>query len=377
MTERFRKDFIPELDGLRGIAVLLVLWIHLPGGALGVSISGLRQVVLPGNLGVDLFFVLSGFLITRILLVDRERGVPLRKFLIRRFLRIFPIYYLTIAVMLPKLSWEDVLVCSTYTSNYGYMLIEHRSPMEHTWSLAVEEHFYLLWPPLVAFLAPVRSRRILLLGILPLTVAASLALMIWGNWAEYGTELAEVQLRSSLVRFFSLGLGALLAYHELTVRARPLLSLCLIAGAASVCWLLSIRGLATVGLWAPLQEHFKDAGGFFQPFSSVRVLAIPFGSLAAVMFAIAYTGSKNPLSMILRSRPLRSIGRISYGLYLYHFPIFSSGVWGFESTFPEPVRVVVVLTTCFVVATLSYHVIERPLLQFASRFRAPTAPAAA
>ena len=96
---RFRKDHIPELDGLRGIAVLMVLWVHLQIGAFGPAVARLRTLLLPGDFGVDLFFVLSGFLITRILLVDRSVGVPVRYFVMRRFLRIFPIYYLTIALL--------------------------------------------------------------------------------------------------------------------------------------------------------------------------------------------------------------------------------------------------------------------------------------
>ncbi|MEL6714848.1 MAG: acyltransferase, partial [Planctomycetota bacterium] len=104
MAARFQKGFVPELDGLRAFAVLAVLWSHLPAGALGSTVTALGEEYVVGNVGVDLFFVLSGFLITRILLVDREREVPLRWFLARRFLRIFPIYYLTIAVVSPRLT---------------------------------------------------------------------------------------------------------------------------------------------------------------------------------------------------------------------------------------------------------------------------------
>ncbi|MEC7232526.1 MAG: acyltransferase family protein, partial [Planctomycetota bacterium] len=80
----FRKDHVPELDGLRGVAVLLVIWIHLPMYVFGETVALIRTIVLPGDFGVDLFFVLSGFLITRILLVDCGNNVPLRFFLMRR-----------------------------------------------------------------------------------------------------------------------------------------------------------------------------------------------------------------------------------------------------------------------------------------------------
>ncbi len=210
----FRKDFIPELDGLRGIAVLMVLWVHLPMDSLGETIEGLRQAVVPGGVGVDLFFVLSGFLITRILLVDREQGRSLRNFLIRRFLRIFPIYYLLLAILAAWMSWEEIVACATYTSNYLFLFKSRTSLLEHTWSLAVEEHFYLLWPPVVVFLRPLVSRRVLLLGVLPLSALTCLAALQFGDWGQDGQVLRQFLGRGSTSRFGSLGLGALLAYHE-------------------------------------------------------------------------------------------------------------------------------------------------------------------
>lgn len=154
---RYRKDFIPELDGLRAIAALLVLFlgatqVHLPAYSLGPELFELHRWIAPGAAGVDLFFVLSGFLITRILLVDRELGVPLRQFLIRRCLRIFPIYYLKILIVWHQLSGFELAALLTYTANFALLFTWGHCPMDHAWSLAVEEHFYLLWPPIAVFL---------------------------------------------------------------------------------------------------------------------------------------------------------------------------------------------------------------------------------
>ncbi|MEX1259103.1 MAG: acyltransferase [Gemmatimonadota bacterium] len=93
------RDHLPALDSLRGLAVLLVLWHHLPDDLFGPLAAAVGFAIRPGYLGVDIFFVLSGFLITRILLFDRARGASLGTFFKRRFARIFPVYYLTLLVV--------------------------------------------------------------------------------------------------------------------------------------------------------------------------------------------------------------------------------------------------------------------------------------
>lgn len=360
----YRKDLVPELDGLRAIAVLLVLWVHLPVDALGLRAEAIRSALLPGNVGVDLFFVLSGFLITRILLVDREAGVPLRHFLVRRFLRIFPIYYLSIAVLAPALDWQEIVACASYTSNFAFLFKGTTSPLEHTWSLAVEEHFYLLWPPVVAFLAPTTSRRVLQLGVLPLALAGGLCVLAFADWASRGDFWHEFLLRSSTVRCFSLGLGACAAYHEGWLRRERGQALALALGAAAVCWATSEVGLRALGL-----RDFDSAppGGF--PPRALHSFSVPFASLAAVLLTVVTSGSRLPHARALRWTPLRGIGRISYGLYLYHFPIFIGGAFA-PAGAAQPLRTLVVVALCFLVASASYRIVEQPLLDLAKRFRA-------
>ncbi|MEL6906448.1 MAG: acyltransferase, partial [Planctomycetota bacterium] len=369
MAARFQKGFVPELDGLRAFAVLAVLWSHLPAGALGSTVTALGEEYVVGNVGVDLFFVLSGFLITRILLVDREREVPLRWFLARRFLRIFPIYYLTIAVVSPRLSSFETWASLSYTSNYAFIFHEEHGPLDHTWSLAVEEHFYLLWPPLVAFLAPRASRRALLLGIVPLAVlSVVLGLALW-DWDVHAQALIEFELRSSTVRFFSLALGALLAFHETALRARRGLALGVAVGCAAACYLISERGVRALGLMGGLESAFSGGAPFGPRVAALQVLSIPFGSAAAVVLAFAFTGARGPFHALLRAAPLRWIGRISYGLYLYHLPIFFSEVWDVRAGTYQPLRVAAVVAVTFAVAWVSFQTFERLFLGFSARFR--------
>jgi peptidoglycan/LPS O-acetylase OafA/YrhL len=160
----------PELDGLRGIAILLVTLYRCTkeiDPSLSTGFAWIRRVNEFGERGVDLFFVLSGFLITGILLKTKSRPHYFRNFIVRRALRIFPLYYLSLAIFLfviPsviatqsfELPRSNQFYLWTYTSNV-YMSWTNAwsfGPLDHFWSLAVEEHFYLIWPAVVFFLSP-------------------------------------------------------------------------------------------------------------------------------------------------------------------------------------------------------------------------------
>ena len=367
----FRKDHVPELDGLRGIAVLLVIWVHLPVGALGETVKAIRAVVLPGDFGVDLFFVLSGFLITRILLVDCGNKVPLRFFVMRRFLRIFPIYYLAILILLPHMNWQQVLTCATYTSNFGFMAMDEHGPLAHSWSLAIEEHYYLLWPPIVAFLSPRASRRVILFGVFPLAIGSLLWAYSGPAWGERTQAMKEFVFRSSTIRFASLGLGGLLAYGEQRIRDSRALALGLIAAGTAMWWVFSLRGMARLGFIDDLLAIPAVDGDLNAVNMGLSVIGFPCLSLALVVSGIAWSNSRAPHTVLLRAAPLRAVGRISYGLYIYHVPIFHvGGVWGSDPfALPTPARVAIVIGLTFLVSSISYRFIERPLLAVGRRFR--------
>ena len=287
LTEK--SGHMPQLDGLRAIAVSAVAWSHwLPAYCGSLPI---------GAYGVHLFFVLSGFLITGILLDARcgdggNRAWSLRQFYVRRALRIFPLFYVTIAICsLVNLSpyretWPWHV---SYLSNfYLFFRGDWHGPVSHLWSLAVEEQFYLFWPFLILFV----PRKYLLPCIVIAICGAPL--FRFGMWAFSGApRLASILMPSCLD---SLGVGAMIAWF-----ARS--SVCgrwkFIATAFALGGILGYAALTITGYLDGLKMTF---------------FALTCGSL----IWIASRGIPGPMGGLLQSRGVCYIGKISYGIYVYH-----------------------------------------------------------
>jgi peptidoglycan/LPS O-acetylase OafA/YrhL len=353
---------IPSLDGLRAIAVLLVLWCHVPLGTSGYPqwLGFAHWLVMPGNLGVELFFALSGFLITRILLEERERGQPVRWFLLRRVLRIFPIYYLLLAVMAFQRPAGEIGWAALYLGNFRdtFWPVQGLNPLGHTWSLCVEEHFYLLWPMFAAWLSPSASRRTLIYLVIPGAILLALVVSL-----TMSPEISRIALhRLSPIRFGVLAAGALVAYAEPWLRAKPTRML-------RIGLLLTVLGLLVhPHLWFVIVPFMWLEAGWWpveiQPVC-LRVHSAIF-TTGILIWCITPLGRFGSPARLLSVAPLRAIGRISYGLYLYHLPIYHALLHP-ERTAGD---VVLAVTLTFAVATASYWIIERPILRFAQRFRA-------
>ena len=353
---------LPALDGLRAFAVLAVMGFHLNFGFL----SG-------GYLGVDLFFVLSGFLITTLLLEERssEGRISLRRFWERRAGRLLPALVLVIVAVLgfqalkPSTTLSlsrlngDALAALLYIANWHAIYFDRLvSPLKHTWSLGVEEQFYLLWPLALILVARARRWRVVGLwvcGVGAVASAIEMALLFrpgLGQVRAYGGTDTEA---------FNLLLGAAVGFlvagrPQPAPRRRRLLH---VAGLASVVVVCAF--VATAGAWG-----FPKAGmyhGGFQVFAVV----------AALLVADARLLDQGVVGKVLSFRPVRWIGTISYGLYLWHGAIFFSIrlAWPHVST---PAYDVVCVALTFSVATLSYYTLERPIRRWvaerANRYRA-------
>lgn len=350
-----------SLDGLRGAAVLLVLLVHaviLTPMFRSTPETYLYAVLRYGWIGVDCFFVLSGFLITTILLADRAApaGQFFSSFYARRALRIFPIYYLfLLALFLAKgadASGSEWLALATYTHNFYRMFepSELHDYAGHLWSLAIEEQFYLVWPAVVYFLPAKQAAHFTVLLITAIVYFRS-GLILTGN--EGGLYI------NTFTRGDSLLVGALLAYvrstgypfrHEVFVKHRR-----------ALLW------AGTTVLVAAQVIYDFDTDNAFNLTGGYTVLAVVF---ACVLSNALESG--NATKTFLEQRWLCSMGKVSYGAYLYHIPVFTllskvvfqrlafwrEGWWIFDMA----IFLICCGTMTFLLAALSYLFIERPLL---------------
>ena len=286
--------YIPELQGLRGLAVLSVVIYHCHPRLEGTLVY---YASLWGWTGVNLFFVLSGFLITSILLEAREKPHYFRNFYARRALRIWPVYVLLLVVVYLNSEWfvgptvwqaiktAPWLAYIFFVQNLFHLTLP--PALSQTWSLAIEEQYYFLWAPTVRWV-----RRPWMLATVLLIAFASSPLLDHHPW---------LNRTHTLIHLDGIALGSLLALglYTLSLSRRTWLWIGLIAMALGFAVTATIAG----------GTRFLDTA-----------LAIAFAG--AVLTAIASTGARSPINAVLRGGPLPFYGRISYGLYMIHIAIF-------------------------------------------------------
>ena len=381
----FSGSHIPSLDGLRGVAVLLVMVSHFailaPGSPLQEVLIGSAKM---GWIGVDLFFVLSGFLITGILIDSRGSQGYFRRFYARRTLRIFPLYYAFVLVVLvawPRLSgsaptsWRDELTFLAYGSNILFAFVGWEGMPGHTthlWSLAVEEQFYLLWPLVVFGVAPQRLGR----------VCVGLIAAAWASRAVLGYVFPDGIAGYALLpaRMDALAMGSLLAVavREPGWQAR-------LRRWALPVTVIAVLLLVTAAVFSPM---LRSNEGPFPPLAlHVQLLAYPAFDLLSVALVggcvIAFAEGRRSM---LEAGWLRAFGRYSYALYLLHVPIRNLL---HNSLFPggrlpsllgsvlltQLLVLIVGIAVTYALALVSWYGFERHFLRLKSRFdwRAPTA----
>jgi len=361
---------MPELDGLRGLAILFVVWhnagltwYHHRPGFLAELFSISANM---GWVGVQLFFVLSGFLITGILLDEKGRSRQLFKFYMRRALRILPLYYsvlLLAFVVLPLLgaapAWLDQdrarqVWYWTFLINWAAPVIGGGDTLAHFWSLAVEEQFYLLWPLLVVFM----RRSALFWSCLGL-IATAVILREWliVRDAEFAQEAAY---QFTAARWDALATGGLLA---LALRQRALFDRLARWSVLAVCAVLGYMVLA-IALFHNYAAVEPGIAAMNQ-----TVVALLFALL--IFFALAQDPDR-VVPRCLRLAPLRKAGKYSYAIYVFHVPMIH--VWGSLraalpgwSSAPSLLMVLAdiaaVFTLSAALALVSWRFLEAPLLR--------------
>lgn len=308
----------PALDGLRAVAVLMVVALHV-GFLMHPPVVGLAKTYFPGGFaGVDVFFVLSGFLITWLLLHERQRHgrISIKRFYARRALRLLPALVALLVVQalyalkqgMPVFSEFKVLAAVLlYASNFVQAFHLHMPPeLSHTWSLAVEEQFYLVWPAALTYLLIRRVRdgkppRISVPAILTVAlVATNVARII--DWHAQGYPAAYML---PYCHADGLIIGAMLAFAHHAGRAPK-------RGAAAAGWAGLVFLLVFLVVWP------EGKAGNVIYYGGFTVLAL---ASAAVLNAVLVAPGR--LSRVLSWRPLVGIGRVSYGLYLWHVLLFT------------------------------------------------------
>ena len=318
------------LDGVRALAALAVIVHH-------------SQIRWPsgGFIGVDLFFVLSGFLITSLLMREAEAtgSIAIGGFLLRRALRLMPPLLMLLAAvsMIGPHFWPDeplgleVVIAGLYLGDYVYAMTDRASVLGHTWSLAVEEHFYLIWPLAAIGLACLHRRSRLKVLIVAFVVAT-----LWRLGNAYHYPQFEMTAFRFDTRLSGLVLGALIAVSDSRLRGRA-------ADAVGVASLAALAILATVSTQDPVFI------AWLQP-----LIDIAAGGL--IMSIVA--GKKTITSRAFAWSPLPYFGLISYSLYLWHYPISRAAMM---HTNDWRVILLVTLALSIPIAAMSYAFVEKPL----------------
>ena len=339
----WRLGHRPALDGIRGLAILIVLAGHAMPHALSFPAAG-----------VALFFVLSGFLITSLLLEEYEQHgkVNVLGFYGRRARRLLPAFAVVglvtfVAMVLIGQAREglfDASIAASYVGNWVMSSGQWLGPLSQTWSLAIEEQFYALWPLILLLILPRLSRRSLILAVGLIAVAVMIGratLFVGGASTDRLAFGSDVQADGLLI---GCALALLIHYRPVTLpKATAPLALGVIIGAA---FLLPVVLLLTTTTGT-------------RP-SLLVVLGTTLAVIAAgALVAALASSSSDP---IFEHRWLTRIGLISYGLYLWHYPVFwFLGFFG-DSGYPGVLAVVVGLSVSFALALASYRYVEQPFL---------------
>jgi peptidoglycan/LPS O-acetylase OafA/YrhL len=343
---------IPSLNGLRAISIALVLVAHLSHQGQFVPNNGIwHHLAVLGRLGVDMFFVISGFLITLLLIREHERyqAISLKQFYLRRAFRILPAYLvflLGIGILCSigsiQLETKDWIGVSTYTVS---LVPKPSWDIGHIWSLSVEEHFYFLWP-IVAFLLPRRA------WILAIVTVMATPLMRW----MVQTQLPELDASyCSLTRMDTVAVGCCLAYLARWAPFRRWAS-----GLVRHGYVVSIALVLLVGISQRVASRY--------PLYDMVLHSFVIAGAFAVMVWIWTTREHSLLGRVLNSRPATAIGLLSYSIYLWQQPFLNphSDAWYTQS----PVNLVFVAAF----ALASYYLIEKPMLQLKDRVNLAPAP---
>lgn len=345
------RSYFTSLDGLRAVAVFIVLIAHA-GSPYPRS----------GGVGVDIFFVLSGFLITTILSTEAEKygSINLRNFYVRRFLRLVPCLlltclFVTIWLVSTKKYFpiKELTIVLTYTANWAYAVFNvDLSLLAHCWSLAIEEQYYLMWPFVIVIIER-SSKKHLLKGTILFTIALIIAMYRYGMVGTYTAPRIYFGLDTHMD---GLVMGSSLCYFVKKInsvggftKAKSIVLGYILVPIAVVAVLIVMK----IATWT---DPFMGRFGFL-------LIAVS----TSVVITDLVAGNHSLIRKVLSMRPVVYIGKISYGLYLWHYPIFVILKHGYPEInfiYLMPIK----FAASIIIASLSYSIVEVKFLSLKKLF---------
>ncbi len=346
-----KLKYVPSLDSLRGYAVLLVLLVH-----------GVNRFFKGGWVGVDLFFVISGYLITSLLIgeYDKYNGISLKKFYTRRFLRLLPALF--IGVLFANILWghsgfdngnrlKATLAALFYFTN---LIKDIPGNLNHMWSLAVEEHFYIFWPITVLyflFRLGYEKRLWFVVGLLIIVTAFRLYL---GNTPIDIGPIHIDSYHSTLSRIDCILLGVIMSI-VLSEMKKNNVDFVKQQNDNGMLALYALLFVAVLFLVSDTSAYWQNGG-----FIATNLLCA-----LTVLFAV-----QHPQHPFFLNKAILWVGKRSYGIYVYHYPIFL--LFTFKNG-PQDMKTYILITLLrfgltFIVAAVSFKYIEQPILNYKKRF---------
>jgi peptidoglycan/LPS O-acetylase OafA/YrhL len=356
-----------SLDGLRCLSIIAVIWSHAGRKIAGVFFGSL---LMRGGFGVDLFFVISGFLITTLMLRERDANghVSLRKFYIRRALRIFPLYFAALGLYIAMVAvasrgreqdadfWHNLPYFLTYTYNIKDPFFVHHGIFGHSWSLATEEQFYLMWPMLFVF-APRWLQIAALAGVIGLDVRYSFPSQV----LPLDQQPLSIRLLAALST--PICLGVLMA---LTMHSRR--GFAVLWRAIGWKW----AGPVFLALMLVSLSIWREGETLGSPRNAMLISTLGGWLAAAGLVGSCVIREDNAMRRVLAWRPIAWVGVVSYGLYLLHplglgiaqrvlYKVHLDGSLGVTLTIGT------FIVAC-AMAAISFYFFERPFLRIKKRF---------
>ena len=358
LTEK--KRYYPAIDGLRGLAILLVVFLHN---------FGFLNYFFFGWLGVDLFFVISGFLITGILIDTVGKPGYLKKFYMRRVLRIFPVYYLALFICLfilpiiptlhydPGYYYNNQFYMWTYLQNWLFIFKapDSNQMLLHTWSLAVEEQFYLFWPLVILFLR--KPKRILIFSLALLICTGVSRFLVW----DQQIETLSYSSLFTFTRIDGLCIGAMIS---VILRIEPELL------RKNLPYIVLL--LASINFGFYFINGMNNNNLPFLAFVGYTTFAMLFGLL---VFEAA-EGRSKLIELLFNNPFMRFFGRISYGFYVFHWPVYliffdrlKSQLHSLTSLqFADLLAAILCTAIAIVISMVSYRYFEMPFLKLKAKY---------